>query len=69
MIFAVTRKARVKGKTESRKLEGGEGGVWKNILAKNNDGRQTSSGVKLSPVGLVRGWVAIFKRKSLYWFM
>ena len=37
-----------KGKTLSRKSEGGEGGVWEKDVnqVKNNNGRQTSSEVK-----------------------
>ena len=35
------------------------------ILAKNNDGRQTSSEVKPGQAGLVLGWVLTFKQKPL----
>ena len=37
----------------------------KGILAKNSDGRQTSSEVKPGRVGLVLGWVTTFKQKLL----
>ena len=39
------------------------GESFKGILAKNNDGRQTSSEVKPGRAGLVLGWVTTFKQK------
>ena len=47
--------------TESRKSEGGEGGVWEKSLAKNN-----RSEVKPGRAGLVLGRVTTLKQKPLY---
>ena len=48
-IFAVTREARIRENTESRKSEGGEGRVCEKILAQEQRRDTTSSEVK--PVG------------------
>ena len=51
---------RVENRREGREV------FERRILAKNNDGRQTSSDVKPGRERLILGWVPTFKQKPLY---
>ena len=54
---------RSEGKGKTLRVENRREVFERRILAKNNDGRQTSSDVKPGRERLILGWVTTFKQK------